>query len=212
MQLADRLSALIEREADHAQAGRPARIIAKMNSLVDPQIIETLYAASAAGVKIDLVVRGICCLRPGLPGVSENIRVISILDKYLEHSRITYFQNDGQPEVFLSSADWMPRNFRRRVELMFPIEDPSLRTPDHRPDPGRRSVRQRQGPRASARWLVPPDQAQARRAGHPLAGRIPEHGPGTRRVQPDGAGPARQRPRRSRREASKPIEKCRLLQ
>jgi polyphosphate kinase len=127
MQLADRLSALIEREADHAQAGRPGRIIAKMNSLVDPHIIETLYAASAAGVSIDLVVRGICCLRPGLPGVSENIRVISILDKYLEHSRITYFQNDGQPEVFLSSADWMPRNFRRRVELMFPIEDPSLR-------------------------------------------------------------------------------------
>jgi polyphosphate kinase len=128
MQLAGRLAALIEREADHAQAGRPARIIAKMNSLVDPHIIETLYAASAAGVKIDLVVRGICCLRPGLPGVSENIRVISILDKYLEHSRITYFQNDGQPEVFLSSADWMPRNFRRRVELMFPIEDPSLRS------------------------------------------------------------------------------------
>ena len=128
MQLADRLSALIEREADHARAGRPARIIAKMNSLVDPHIIETLYAASAAGVKIDLVVRGICCLRPGLPGVSENIRVISILDKYLEHSRITYFQNDGQPEVFLSSADWMPRNFRRRVELLFPIEDPSLRS------------------------------------------------------------------------------------
>jgi polyphosphate kinase len=128
MQLADRLSALIEREASHAQAGRPARIIAKMNSLVDPHTIETLYAASAAGVKIDLVVRGICCLRPGLPGVSENIRVVSILDKYLEHSRITYFQNDGQPEVFLSSADWMPRNFRRRVELMFPIEDPALRS------------------------------------------------------------------------------------
>jgi polyphosphate kinase len=98
-----------------------------MNSLVDPKIIETLYEASSAGVKIDLMVRGICCLRPGVPGFSENIRVTSILDKYLEHSRIAYFQNDGQPEVFLSSADWMPRNFRRRVELMFPIEDPGLR-------------------------------------------------------------------------------------
>jgi polyphosphate kinase len=128
MQLAGRLSSLIERESAHAQAGRPARIIAKMNSLVDPHIIETLYEASSAGVKIDLVVRGICCLRPGLAGVSENIRVVSILDKYLEHSRIAYFQNDGQPEVLLSSADWMPRNFRRRLELMFPIEDPALRS------------------------------------------------------------------------------------
>ena len=127
MHLASTLSTLIERESAHARAGRPARIIAKMNSLVDPKIIESLYEASTAGVKIDLVIRGICCLRPGVPGVSENIRVISILDKYLEHSRITYFLNDGQPEVFLSSADWMPRNFRRRVELMFPVEDPALR-------------------------------------------------------------------------------------
>jgi polyphosphate kinase len=125
--LASCLEKLIERETEHAEAGRPARIIAKMNSLVDPGIISSLYVASAAGVKIDLIVRGTCCLRPGLPGVSENIRVVSILDKYLEHSRITYFLNDGQPEVFLSSADWMPRNFRRRVELMFPIEDPPLR-------------------------------------------------------------------------------------
>jgi len=127
MHLARTLTALIEREAEHARAGRSARIIAKMNSLVDPRIIESLYEASTAGVKIDLLIRGICCLRPGVPGVSENIRVVSLLDKYLEHSRITYFLNDGQPEVFLSSADWMPRNFRRRVELMFPIEDPPLR-------------------------------------------------------------------------------------
>jgi polyphosphate kinase len=126
MHLAGKLGTLIERETAHAQAGRPARIIAKMNSLVDPGIIESLYEASTAGVRIDLIVRGTCCLRPGIAGVSENIRVVSILDKYLEHSRITYFQNDGHPEVFLSSADWMPRNFRRRVELMFPIEDPPL--------------------------------------------------------------------------------------
>ena len=85
-----------------------------------------LYRASQAGVRIDLIIRGICCLRPGVPGVSENIRVISIVDKYLEHSRITYFQNGDEPEVFLASADWMPRNFRRRVEIMFPIEDPQL--------------------------------------------------------------------------------------
>ncbi len=127
MHLADRLSALIQRESEHAQAGLPARIIAKMNSLVDPRIITSLYEASQAGVQIDLIIRGICCLRPGVPGVSENIKVRSIVDKYLEHSRIAYFANGENPEVFLSSADWMPRNFRRRVELMFPIEDPPLR-------------------------------------------------------------------------------------
>jgi polyphosphate kinase len=126
-QLANRLVALIERERAHAEAGVTARIIAKMNSLVDPTIIETLYRASQAGVRIDLIVRGTCCLRPGMPGVSTNIRVLSIIDKYLEHSRITYFQNGDEPEVFLSSADWMPRNFRRRVEIMFPIEAPQLK-------------------------------------------------------------------------------------
>jgi polyphosphate kinase len=125
--LADQLTMLIERECAHAEAGRPARIIAKMNSLVDPQTIVTLYRASQAGVRIDLIIRGTCCLRPGIPGVSDNIRVISIVDKYLEHSRITYFQNGEEPEVFLASADWMPRNFRRRVEIMFPIEDPELK-------------------------------------------------------------------------------------
>src|SRR5262249_5240261 len=125
--LANRIASLIERERAHAEAGRPARIIAKLNSLVDPTIIEMLYQASQAGVRIDLIIRGICCLRPGLPGVSEGIRVISLVDKYLEHSRITYFQNGDDPEVFLGSADWMPRNFRRRVEIMFPIEDPQLK-------------------------------------------------------------------------------------
>jgi polyphosphate kinase len=124
---ADRVAELIDRECAHAEAGRPARIIAKMNSLVDPHIITRLYHASQAGVRIDLIVRGICCLRPGIPGVSDRIRVTSIVDHYLEHSRIAYFQNGDEPEVFLSSADWMPRNFRRRVELMFPIEDPRLR-------------------------------------------------------------------------------------
>jgi len=126
MHLADKIIELIDRERRNAEEGRPARIIAKMNSLVDPGAIEALYAASRAGVRIDLIVRGICCLRPGVPGVSENIRVISIVDKFLEHSRISYFQNDDKPLVFLSSADWMPRNFRRRVEIMFPIEDPRL--------------------------------------------------------------------------------------
>jgi polyphosphate kinase len=127
MHMANRLGALIEREQAHAEAGRPARIIAKLNSLVDPRIIEILYRASQAGVRIDLIVRGTCCLRPGMPGVSDNIRVVSIVDKYLEHSRITYFQNGDEPEVFLASADWMPRNFRRRVEIMFPIEHPQLK-------------------------------------------------------------------------------------
>jgi polyphosphate kinase len=124
--LANRLEALIERERAHAEAGNPARIIAKLNSLVDAHIISVLYRASQAGVRIDLIIRGTCCLRPGVPGVSDNIRVISIVDKYLEHSRITYFQNGDEPEIFLASADWMPRNFRRRVEIMFPIEDPQL--------------------------------------------------------------------------------------
>ncbi len=125
--LEKQIISLIDRERRHAEAGRPARIIAKMNSLVDPGVIGTLYEASMAGVRVDLIVRGICCLRPGVPGVSENIRVISIVDKFLEHSRIAYFQNHDKPEVFLSSADWMPRNFRRRVEIMFPIEEPRLR-------------------------------------------------------------------------------------
>jgi polyphosphate kinase len=125
--LANRVIELILRERQHALEGRPARIIAKMNALVDPGAIQALYAASRAGVRIDLIVRGICCLRPGVPGVSDNIRAVSIVDKYLEHSRISYFQNADQPEVYLTSADWMPRNFRRRVELMFPIEDARLK-------------------------------------------------------------------------------------
>ena len=118
---------LIEREREHARSGKPARIVAKLNALVDKEIIEKLYEASCADVTIDLIVRGICCLRPKMPGLSENIRVISIVGRFLEHSRIFYFENAGQPKVFLSSADWMPRNFYRRIELAFPVENPTLR-------------------------------------------------------------------------------------
>jgi len=125
--LARRVRELIEQERDHARAGRPGRIIVKINSLVDENIIKALYEASCAGVKIDLIVRGICCLRPGVPGVSENIRVISIVGRFLEHSRIYYFANASDPVVYLASADWMPRNFYRRVEIAFPIESPKLR-------------------------------------------------------------------------------------
>ena len=122
-----RLIRLIERERDHARAGKPARIVAKLNALVDQEIIEKLYEASCADVSIDLIVRGICCLRPKIPDLSENIRVISIVGRFLEHSRIFHFENAGQPKVFLSSADWMPRNFYRRIELAFPVENPALR-------------------------------------------------------------------------------------
>src|SRR5437867_1126866 len=122
-----RLIGFIERERDHAIAGKPARIIVKLNALVDPELIEKLYEASCADVTIDLIVRGICSLRPKIPGLSENIRVFSIVGRFLEHSRIYYFENAGQREVFLSSADWMPRNFFRRVEIAFPIEQLDLR-------------------------------------------------------------------------------------
>lgn len=124
--LRDGLIDRIRREVDHARAGRPARIIAKMNGLVDRRLIEELYAASAAGVTIDLIVRGICCLRPAVGGRSENIRVVSIVDRYLEHARIFHFQNAGTPEYLLSSADWMPRNLDRRTEIAFPVLDPRL--------------------------------------------------------------------------------------
>ncbi|HKY97448.1 MAG TPA: polyphosphate kinase 1 [Gemmatimonadaceae bacterium] len=117
---------MIEREAKHAAEGRGGRIIAKMNAIVDPEIIGALYDASRAGVQIDLIVRGICCLRPGIEGVSDHIRVISIVGRFLEHSRVYYFRNAGEEEFYFGSADWMPRNFDRRVEAVAPVEDPDL--------------------------------------------------------------------------------------
>ncbi|HAB15592.1 MAG TPA: polyphosphate kinase 1 [Verrucomicrobiota bacterium] len=126
-QMLNRVLELIDREAAHAKAGLPARIIAKMNALVDTPVIDALYRAAAAGVEIDLIIRGICCLRPGVPGLSERIRVRSIVDRFLEHARVWYFDNAHQPEVYVGSADWMPRNLHRRIEVAFPIEDGRLR-------------------------------------------------------------------------------------
>ncbi|WP_379126978.1 polyphosphate kinase 1 [Paenibacillus sp. sgz500958] len=122
------LQKLILREAEHAAAGRPARIIAKMNSLSNQQVIDDLYTADRAGVSIDLIVRGVCCLRPGLAGVSERITVRSIVDRFLEHSRIYYFENGGNPEIYMSSADWMTRNLTRRIELMCPVLDSRIKS------------------------------------------------------------------------------------
>ncbi|WP_239014533.1 polyphosphate kinase 1 [Archangium violaceum] len=127
MGLQEKVLSLIQREAEKARRGEPSRIVAKMNSLVDPTVIRALYAASQAGVEIDLLVRGICCLRPGVPGVSERIRVTSVVDRFLEHSRVFTFGAGNSPEVWMSSADWMPRNFLRRIEVMFPVEDPAIR-------------------------------------------------------------------------------------
>jgi len=122
-----RVVAAVRNEVRLAKEGKPARIIAKMNALLEPELIEELYAASQAGVQIDLIVRGVCALRPGVAGLSENIRVRSVVGRFLEHTRICYFQNEGAEDVFLSSADWMDRNFFRRIELGFPVLDPVLK-------------------------------------------------------------------------------------
>jgi polyphosphate kinase len=126
--LREKITAMIERETANARAGRPARIVAKLNRLADSYMIEHLYDASAAGVEIDLIVRGICMLRPGVPGLSENIRVRSIVGRFLEHSRVFCFANGGSEEIYIGSADWMPRNLNRRVEVVTPIKDPNLKT------------------------------------------------------------------------------------
>ena len=123
----NRFVQMIEREAEHAKQGKPAEITAKMNSLCDPAIIAALYYASSCGVQINLLVRGICCLRTGIPGISENIHVRSIVGEFLEHSRIFYFKNDGIDEIYMGSADWMPRNLDRRVEIVFPVEDENIK-------------------------------------------------------------------------------------
>ena len=118
---------MIRRETGHARAGRPARIVAKMNGLLEEGVISALYAASQAGVEVDLIVRGACALRPGVPNFSDNIRVRSILGRFLEHHRVWFFANGDAPDVWLSSADWMGRNMFKRIEVAFPVRDPALR-------------------------------------------------------------------------------------
>lgn len=157
----ERVCQLIEREAENARAGRPARIIAKMNAVVDTETIQALYAASRAGVEIDLIIRGICCLRPGVPGLSENIRVISIVGRFLEHSRVWYFAGGGDAAYYIASADWMPRNFNRRVEVAVPIEQVAL----HEKLGGMLAMCLADDRQA---WELSPDGAYARR--HPAHG------------------------------------------
>jgi polyphosphate kinase len=124
--LREQLEQLIRREIEHQKKSGHGRLIFKMNALIDRRMIQLLYEASQAGVRVDLLVRGMCCLRPGIPGISENIRVTSIVGRFLEHSRMFYFHNSGKEEVYLGSADMMPRNLNRRVELLFPVQDPKL--------------------------------------------------------------------------------------
>ncbi|HEY1985494.1 MAG TPA: polyphosphate kinase 1 [Terracidiphilus sp.] len=129
--MAESFLGLIRRESEHAQAGRPAHIIAKMNALLEPSVIEALYAASQAGVEVDLIIRGVCTLRPGVNGLSERIRVRSIVGRFLEHSRIFHFANGGEDEIYMGSADWMPRNLFERCEVVFPVRDPAVRARIH---------------------------------------------------------------------------------
>jgi polyphosphate kinase len=182
---------LIDEQAQRARAGQPSRIFAKLNSLVDYRVIEALYRASQAGVPIDLVCRGICCLRPGLPGISETIRVRSIVDRFLEHSRVFVFSPDEEAQVFLASSDWMPRNFYRRVEVMFPIEATDLRErvlheilPAHLMDNVKARVLQPDG--AYAR-LHPPESGVAYRCQERLLALHPAVAPAETRAGGNGA-------------------------
>jgi len=158
--LRDGFVARIRREAEHARGGGEGRIIAKMNSLVDQTLIDELYRASQAGVRIDLIVRGICCLRPGVPGLSDRIRAISIVDRYLEHARVFYFENGGVPEYLLASADWMPRNLDHRVETAFPVLDRALQSQI-------RDVLETQLADTVKARLILPDGRSIRIGGHP---------------------------------------------
>ena len=130
--LHSRIMDAVRRETEHARTGKPAAIIAKMNALLEPEVIRALYDASQAGVKIDLIIRGVCALKPGIAGLSENIRVRSVIGRFLEHTRIFYFRDDGNERVYLSSADWMDRNFFRRIETCFPVLEPRLKKTRHR--------------------------------------------------------------------------------
>jgi polyphosphate kinase len=129
--MAENFLQLIRRETEHATAGRTARIVAKMNALLEPSVIEAMYTASQAGVEIDLIIRGVCTLRPGVKGLSERIRVRSIVGRFLEHSRIFHFANGGREETYLGSADWMPRNLFERCEVVFPVRDKAARARIH---------------------------------------------------------------------------------
>ena len=175
LNLAEGFAQRIHREAKHAAEGKPAHIIAKMNSLLEQGVIDALYAASQAGVSIDLIVRGICALRPGVKGLSENIRVRSIVGRFLEHSRIFYFLNGGEAEIYAGSADWMPRNLFERCEVVFPVVDPQLRQRIRDEISGSLSCRHCRIQVLAAVWRVCPDEgpARPRRALFPCAG-IPD--------------------------------------
>ncbi len=183
--LRERIVEMIDAETERKNHGQKARIIAKLNSLVDPEIIEALYRASAAGVEIKLNIRGICCLRPGVPNLSKNIAVVSIIDRFLEHSRILYFHHGGDRRVFISSADWMPRNLDRRVELLVPVEDRGPQGPAVA-DAQDVLQGQREEPPSAVRRPLRADRsdgqaARAARAGNPLSPRL-RRGPAGRTI------------------------------
>jgi polyphosphate kinase len=177
--LLDRLLAMIEREAEHAREGKPARIVMKANAITEPKVIEALYRASQAGVSIDLIIRGICCLRPGVPGVSEKIRVRSLVGRFLEHHRVYYFLNDGQEQVYCGSADLMSRNLMRRVETALPDRGPGparARDPGGAADVPRPTTRRRGRCRRTAATCAASPAARSRaRPRRPAAPALGQH-------------------------------------